>query len=612
MKKVYLSVFLACLGYTTNAQYAKLPAKSFSTERTFAKKSSKNPSQKAVGTTVWSNDFSDPGTWVVDNSGQSGATYGWTIDSNVDGWFFGGGTTPDPILSTSGGNFAELNNGDPSATPASQALGVTYTMTTATAVDITSSDLSLNFNQYGALFADLQEVQISIDGGNTFIPVSDNSDLDMLTANGGDVYANPMLKSVNLASFIPSGTTSILIRFSWTSAYPDVAGGNVWITYGWMIDDVSLVNNADYDLYTTSDYWGSEGLNYNQIPLNQVAPIDFSVNVTNGGLQDITNAQLNVDVNSGAWTGSSASAVIVPQSSDSLFLTTQFTPSNTATATYNVTRTITADQTDDIPANNALSSVSFSTTNFIYARDNGTLDGSTSNGTDGFETGNFFDIWSDQTVYAINTTLATGTTAGTEYFAKIYSIDPSTGNFVVEGTTDPFNVTAADLNTELVLKLIDPITLTANSTYLAVVGSEQSGLRVATAGVSYPQTSFFYDYAHPPTNDGWYYQTSTPVVRLNFDPTVGIDEKASAISVASVYPNPTSGETNIQFNVASASNVTLHVTDVTGKVVYTTTHAIQTAGTNQLSFDASSYSNGVYYLTLSSDKGTVTKKFIKK
>lgn len=607
MKKVYLSVFLACLGYTSHAQYAKLPAKSFSTEHTITKKSSKNPVQKSVGATVWSDDFSVPGNWVIDNSGQTGAEYGWTIDSIVDGWFFGGGTTPDPITATSGGNFAELNNGDPTLTPATQALNVTYTMTTASAIPISTNEVTLNFNQYGALFYDLQEVQISTDG-SIWTPVANNSDMVQLTAGGGSVYTNPMLKSVNLASFVASGTTSIWVRFSWTTDRPDAASNpNVWIAYGWMIDDVSLVNNADYDLYTTSSYWGTVGLNYYQIPLTQVAPIDFSVNVTNGGTQTMTNSTLNVDVNSGAWTGSSAGSDINSGASDSLFLLTQFTPSGSAIATYNVVRTLSADSIDDIPTNNALPTISFSTTNYIYARDNGTVDGTTGNGTDGFETGNLFDISTDQTVTAINTFLTDGTAIGTEYYAKVYSVDPTTGDFVSEGATDPFVVQASDLNTELVLELIDPIALTAGTTYLAVVVCEQSGLEVGNAGISDPQTSFFFDYS----NSVWYYQTGTPFVRLNFDPNVGLTESTSEMSVASVYPNPTSGETNIQFNVATASTVTFHVTDMTGKVVYSTTNAIQ-AGSNNVSFDASTYSNGIYYLTLSSDNGTVTKKFIKK
>jgi hypothetical protein len=560
------------------------------------------------GATVWSDDFSVPGNWVVDNSGQSGATYGWTIDSNVDGWYFGG-TTPDPIASTSGGNFAELNNGDPMS--GTQALNVTYTLTTANAIPINTNEVTLIFNQYGAFLQDLQEVQISMDG-TTWTPVENNSDMASFGLNGGPVYTNPMLKSVNLSSFVIAGTTAIWVRFSWTKTANSVSPTADWITYGWMIDDVSLVNNADYDLYTTASCWGTAGLNYYQIPLMQVAPIDFSANVTNGGTQTMTNSTLNVNVNSGAWTGTSAASDINSGASDSLFLSTQFTPSNTAIATYNVTRTITADSTDDIPGNNALQDISFNTTNYIYARDNGSIHGSTSIGINFTETGNLFDIYSDQTVTAINTYLVDGTTVGAEYYARIYRVIPTTTGIFVPipvGITDNFIVASSDLNTELVLKLINPIILSANSTYLAVVVCEQQfGFEVANAGTSAPETSFIYN----PTGAGeWYYQTKTPFVRLNFDPTVGLTKNTSEISVSSFYPNPTSGETSIKFNVANESNVTLQITDLTGKVVFTKTNAIQ-AGSNQLSFDASSYNSGVYYLTLSSDNGTVTKKFIKK
>jgi hypothetical protein len=62
---------------------------------------------------LWSNDFSDASTWVIDNSGQSGILFGWNINTTRDGWWApaaGGGMT-----STSGGANAELVNGNPQA-----------------------------------------------------------------------------------------------------------------------------------------------------------------------------------------------------------------------------------------------------------------------------------------------------------------------------------------------------------------------------------------------------------------------------------------------------------------------------------------------------------------
>ncbi len=84
---------------------------------------------------------------------------------------------------------------------------------------------------------------------------------------------------------------------------------------------------------------------------------------------------------------------------------------------------MTADSTDDVPANNVIANTAFSVTNYIYARDNGTPAGSTSNGTDGFESGNLFDIWSAQTLKGIDVRMvggASGTTVGTEVFVKLF------------------------------------------------------------------------------------------------------------------------------------------------------------------------------------------------
>jgi hypothetical protein len=605
MKKVYLSMFIIGLGSNLSfGQYATKPITSNEMSKVAPKEMNVAPVAKALGTQFWIDDFSAPATWAIDNSGQPGGAFGWTVDAVNDGWWSG-----SPINSTSDGNYAELSNGDAQA--ATQALNVVYTMTTANPIDLASSgtNITLDFLQFGARFNDLQEIQVSVDGTN-FIVVGDNNDMPVLSASGGAPYTNPSLKSINLASYI-AGATQIWIRFSWTTNYPASASNpNVWITYGWYIDDVSLTTNAEYDLDVTSTYWGTAGLNYYQIPLTQVAPIDFSANVMNGGTLSMTNATLNVDINSGAYTGTSASATIPSLTMDSLFVTVPFTPA--ANGTYNVTRTITTAIADDVPTNNAMAPISFTVNNYIYARDNNVVAGSTSNGaTDGFEAGNLFDIWADQTCQGLNVRLAGGagqTAVGTEIYAKIYSIDPTTGDFVFAGESLPLIVAASNLNTNLLMTMIDPVDLLANNTYLAVVGSYTPGLAVANAGTSEPQTSFFLDAA-----DGtWYYQTSTPYVRFNFDPSLAVDENQSAISIGNVFPNPTSGETTINYSLANASNVNIDVVDITGKIVYSMNNGTEVEGSHKVSFNAASFSNGVYYVTISTDEATVTKKFIKK
>jgi len=109
----------------------------------------------------------------------------------------------------------------------------------------------------------------------------------------------------------------------------------------------------------------------------------------------------------------------------------------------------------------------------------------------------------------------------------------------------------------------------------------------------------------------WYYTTSTPVVRLNFDPTIGINENSTEISGVSIYPNPSPSSVNLEMNIANPSEVSIQVTDLSGKVVATQNLGFLPLGKNQTTIQSASFNNGLYYVTISSNGTSVTKKFIK-
>ncbi len=606
MKKILYSLFslLALNSYAqAPKQYSfqdliKYPAQGIS----------QNPAEKSLGVTIWSDNFNFDSTWVINNDGQTGIDYGWNINNSSDGWWAASG-----INSTSGGKYAELVNGDPTASPGTQVLDVVYTLTTAQPIDIVAlggtNQVSLQFQQYGARFNDLQEFQISTDGVS-WITVGSNADMPVLSSAGGSAYSNPNNKSINLATYLPANPSPIWIRFSWTTAFPGSATNpNVWITYGWYIDDVKIVTNPTNDLTVTASAWGTAGLNYFQIPTTQVAPIEFSASVFNGGQNTQYNAKLNVNVNSGLFTGSSAPANIPSLDSLDMVTSTTFTPPAN-TASYTVVRTISSDSTDDVPANNALANLNFSVTNFIYARDNNTVSGNTSNGADGFEAGNLFDIFADQTLKAINVRLAggtSGTTIGTEIYAKLYSIDPTTGDFIFEAESDPLIVASNNLNTNLVMQLQTPVDMLANTTYLAVVASYAGGLKVANAGTSDPQTSFFYD---TPT-DTWFYQTSTPYVRLNFDPSVGLEEEITEINSMSLYPNPTNSNSSLKIDVKNAGNALVTINDLSGKQV-SIANSMMFAGENTINLSTENLTAGVYFVNVELQGTSKSIKLTKK
>jgi len=172
--------------------------------------------------------------------------------------------------------------------------------------------------------------------------------------------------------------------------------------------------------------------------------------------------------------------------------------------------------------------------------------------------------------------------------------------------SDPIIVETGMLNQNITIPLLSPVFLTANTTYLAVAGSYTEGFRVSSAGGSVPQTSFFLDLA-----DGtWYYTTSTPMVRMDFDPTIGIEENNSNIQVGSIFPNPTSEEARIRLNLMNASSLDITVTDMYGKTISTTTIDSQ-SGQNEYFINTTAFTSGLYCVHVFDGVNTITRKFTK-
>ncbi len=619
MKKVYLSLLAFGIAGTTMAQMTAKPYAfgELNTGKDVINAPSLNnaSTQKALGVTIWTDNFDNPTDWTIDNSGQTLPEYGWTIDATNDGW-----SNVGPIASTSGGNYAEVSNGDPIA--GNQALDVIYNLTLATPMNLTTlpantagtDQITLQYEQAGALFNDAQLTQISTDGGATWITVRDNRDFHgVLSASGGSAYPNPELVSINLAPYITGNASNFSLRFQWTTEYPSMSTNpNVWVTYGWYIDDINLVTNPDNDLEAQTPYWGSLGLHYYQIPTAQVAPIDFTTNAFNNGIATQNNVTLDVSVNAGAWTGSSAAGVSIAAGAyDSLVCSTQYTPA-AAVGSHNVIWGVSQDEVDDVPGNNNNANIDFDVTQWVYARDNGVIDGSTYNQGNGFEAGNLFDIFTAAELTRINVGINTSAVAGASVFAKLYSIDPTTGDFLLEDQTDYYTLTAGDLGTTISLPLLSgAFMLTAGETYLVVAGSDGDGgasndVVVSAAGDSEPQTSFFYDY----TDLTWYYTTRTPIVQMDFTP-LSIDETDLFTNVV-VYPNPVNEELNIDFTIENATDISIEIIDLAGKTVATKTMDNAAKGTQTVGFNTADFASGVYTVTIESTNGKLTRKFIKK
>lgn len=86
---------------------------------------------------------------------------------------------------------------------------------------------------------------------------------------------------------------------------------------------------------------------------------------------------------------------------------------------------------------------------------------------------------------------------------------------------------------------------------------------------------------------------------------VGTGQMKSLIA----YPNPTSGNTTIEFAMGYSTEVTFTVTNLLGEVVDRQEMAAP-KGLNRVNFDATDMSNGVYLYTITDGRNTISKKLI--
>jgi hypothetical protein len=532
--------------------------------------------------TVWQNDFSTASQWT-------------TVLNNltIDAWVIGtsapsGPYAIDPIASTTASNGYALFDSDLLCS-GDQNADVRIT----TPIDLSANpSVKLEFESFYRNFQGNCYVIASTDGTNwTEFEVHSSVPVNGLTAN-------PEVVQVNLSSVI-GGSATAYIGFRYI-------GG---CDYAWMVDDVKLATLDDYDLAIAGAYWGSTGfwgarLPYYQIPLAQLAPIDVAGIVTNNGALDQNDVMFTAALASEGWSGSSALEAVLAGATDTISLTAALTPPPIV-ATHVINMSVSSSVTDALPANNViLNAASISVNNYIYARDKGTATSGTYNQGMGFEAGNIFDIYFAANLSGIDAYIGATAVVGAEVYAKLYSIDATTGDFIFVDESATYTLTAANLGQKITLALgAGAAPLSAGESYLVVLGSlgdngATNDLVISTAGVSEDQTSFYYDW----TDQLWYYTTSTPMVRMNFDPSVGINEVENNLGLR-VFPNPANEVINISLNKDVSATITL--LDISGKVVRT-----QALNGISTSINTASLNSGVYFVTINDGTSVSTQKVV--
>lgn len=92
--------------------------------------------------------------------------------------------------------------------------------------------------------------------------------------------------------------------------------------------------------------------------------------------------------------------------------------------------------------------------------------------------------------------------------------------------------------------------------------------------------------------------------------TIGMNQLIKRAHM-SMFPNPTTGETTVKFNLDNSANVSLQVVDVLGKQVLPVTQATFAAGEQTIAINKNkSLSPGIYFVNLDINGTKLTKKLI--
>ena len=598
MKKLYVSFLAVMAAGTFHAQVKSINAPRLDKRTSFEVGSNvaHKPLAEAKATTIWSDDFSTAANWEVASTG-----------SNSEQWNFI--NTPNSIPVSALSPFASPtaangflfvnsdanNSGDFDGTP------IITTATNVGTIDCSAhSVVKLKYNHNFRWWHDTRGVRVSGDNGANWTEFLISDEVDYFTPNQNS--ANPEVTIIDVSS-IAAGSDQVKIQFYYND-------NDYWGWY-WAVDDVELYVPEANDLQLNSIYWGSTGfwaerLAYYQIPASQVTEIEFSGLVENIGAQDQQDAVFTATA--GTYTGSSAATPVLVGSVDTLACATSFTP-GTATATLSLSGEVTLGNVDGDPSNNAISNyASIAINPYVYARDNGTAINGSFNGGMGFEVGNIFDIFANTTIGGGSVYINGAAEVGAEMYLKLYSIDPATGDFLYVDETGPYVLTASDLDAEVTLSFLGGnYPLNAGESYLLVAGSNGDGgatndLVVGTAGPAPAQTCYYYDM----TDLTWYYTTSQPMVRMNFDPALGIKEANNTFGLE-VAPNPATEATSVTFTVKNTSDAIINVIDMTGKVVATQILS-GVNGTQAVEINTASLMSGMYTVNVTANGTSVSKK----
>ena len=225
-----------------------------------------------------------------------------------------------------------------------------------------------------------------------------------------------------------------------------------------------------------------------------------------------------------------------------------------------------------------------------------------------------FEMYANEQLTAARVFISDVSVAGGIVKAVIYELDTTASAPIPLTESAPYILTPQDIGSWIDIPFLTPVTLFDGYAYeFGIAGYQHptDSVYIGLSGTSLynGEHSLFDEMGLNPNSNGtpgtptWYYVTSTPMVRMNFDPgsvTAITDVKQT---VFNTFPNPTNGIFTIELEANKKYDVT--VNNILGQIVISTT----TNGMNT-TIDLSNFGKGVYAVELKNSNSAYVEKVI--
>lgn len=617
MKKIYFLGIAALSVFGVNAQrnFSESRMRVFGEiENTFKPVKHEEASAKAV---IWSNDFSTPSQWAITNATNDFQDWIITSASNTTMGYNTGSWVETALTVSNENGFALFDSDFVGTDGGNQDANITFNST----IDLSGHpNVVIEFNQRGRMWSvqDVRtetNVQISTNGGTTWTTFPVNVDKPVSVTFEEKAFLN--------ITSAAGGQSNVKLRFNYKGSWD----------YAWMIDDIKIIDQKPNEIINIGPVFvgtNNEGIEYGRTPVDQLdASYEIGGQVINFGV----NTQNNVSVTAEFGSFNVPMTVGSILSGDTATYFSTQTPA-LSIGQYNgiYTASSPTDSTGGAEALNNVTKRNFAITSNLYSIDGIGIHPAenlliTSTGSDSFGEPQDTYLANYYSLKATNNLISgfeIGLASTSQPGATLQISIVDTTTFFENATTNiqdnngypavsdgEIVITAADIAAgKIGIAFPQPISLPAGS-YMAVVKAANTlGNRVRILDdltVAQPAIASMIN----TLNDQGLAQTfggngTAYAIRLKMGDQMSVNELASTFGL-NVYPNPASSNATVAFDVNNASFVAVQVTDLAGKVIYTSSLA-NVNGVQNLVIPAQDFANGMYTVAINVDGAIATKK----